>query len=130
MFRGSSSSIPQRMRHRQPEPQPVYRSDIREPRFSLLVFDGLDQILRLILSKDTCGSCGRACRSEVMDSGNRHSGIGGGWQREASLRARLQELAANRVQSAVNELSGRITHEQLADADLGRHIIGKHPHCS
>ena len=62
-----------------------------------------------------------------MDSGNRHSGIGGGWQREASLRARLQELAANRVQSAVNELSGRITHEQLADADLGRHIIGKHP---
>jgi len=96
----------------------------------LLVFDGLDQILRLILSKDTRGSCGRACRSEVMDSGNRHSGIGGGWQREASLRARLQELAANRVQSAVNELSGRITHEQLADADLGRHIIGKHPHCS
>src|SRR5438105_14024607 len=84
----------------------------------------------LILSKDTRGSCGRACRSEVMDSGNRHSGIGGGWQREASLRARLQELASNRVQSAANEFSGRITHLQSGDADLWWQIIGRHPHCS
>src|SRR5947208_15136245 len=69
----------------------------------------------LILSKDTRGSCGRACRSEVMDCGNRYSGIARGWQREASLRARLQEVRANRVKSAVHGPSGPITHGQLAD---------------